>query len=282
MVGNMKRRLTREPKLSVISHTDSLVLILKDRGDDDGTENFLAVDLCVLRWFDEDGGRHETPFLPVPGTSNEQLGIGLCALYIAKDPFELLPVYEWTELCLRLHLVGKGTSRAFKGTLQRFEESVGDGFVEEKPGRRCQLVSQTSLSCFDICVLTEANLPRIKQKPLRKLRNRILQIRVFEHNGGTLAAQLKRHLLQVALRGRFLHFAARRRRTSERDLVDVHVAREESACAAVPADNIHDAGRETSFFEERGEGEHSQGRFLARLKYELGVLLGRGLRYRIW
>ena len=95
-------------------------------------------------------------------------------------------------------------------------------------------------------------------------RNSVLNIRIVKHNIWALATKLQRNLLQIRTSSRFHDLSANNGRSSESNLVDVHVGRESSSCHLAEARNdVDDTGWETSFFNELGGVESAEGGLLS-------------------
>ena len=91
-------------------------------------------------------------------------------------------------------------------------------------------------------------------------RNRVLDICIIKDNIRALATKLQCNLLQIRTSSRFHNLSADNGRSSECNLVNVHVGREGSTCHFAEAgNNIDNTGGETSFFDQLGGVESAEG-----------------------
>ena len=91
-------------------------------------------------------------------------------------------------------------------------------------------------------------------------RNSVFNIRIVKYNVWALATEFQGDLLQIRARSRFHNLSANNSRSSESDLVNVHVGRNGSTCyLAETGKDVDDTGWETGFFNELGGVESAEG-----------------------
>lgn len=95
----------------------------------------------------------------------------------------------------------------------------------------------------------DADLAGAREDRVDGPRQCVVEVAVVKDDGGTLATELQRHALEVALRRRHLDLLARRDAPREADLADAHVARQESAGFAGSRDDLDHALGETGLLE---------------------------------
>ena len=112
----------------------------------------------------------------------------------------------------------------------------------------------------------EKYLTRVEKDAERGPVGGLLEVGTREYDDGTLSAQLERDFFQVALGGGLHDLAPRQDAPRERDLVNVHVARDRAAGGgAETGHEVEDAGGVASFGDEVAEVQGRKRGQLGRL-----------------
>ncbi len=113
-----------------------------------------------------------------------------------------------------------------------------------------------------------ATLAMVEEDGTRDARDRQVQIRIFEHDVGRLAAELQRDFLEVVggcLDDQLAHF----RRPGEGHLVDARMRSQRcAACFPKAGDHIEHARRQTRLQAQLGEAQRRQRRLFRGLQYD--------------
>ena len=98
-------------------------------------------------------------------------------------------------------------------------------------------------------------------------RDGLVEISVIQDDVRALSSEFQGHILQVALRSVLLDLPANDRRTSERDLIDIHVLRDRSTGSlSVAIDDVYDTRWEASLVEELCDAKSRERRELRWLE----------------
>lgn len=243
--------------VGVVGLLDDLLLGRELGNGADGAEDLLLDNLHVGSDVGEDGGLDEVALVAEALTANLAVGALLLALLdVAHDAVEL-------------QLADLG---ALEGVLvEGVADSVGGGALLE--GLEELVVN----ALLDVDARAgAAGLAVVEVDAEVGPRDGLLNVGVVEDNVGGLATKLQGNLLQVGGGGSLHDHAADDGRTSEGDLVDVHVGGQGSAgSAAETRDDVQNSRRETGLLDEVGEHESGQRGLLGRL-HDDGVTRGQG------
>ena len=142
--------------------------------------------------------------------------------------------------------------------LERLNEFVIDALLNVDPGS------------------STAALAMVEENSEIDPRNRVLDIRIVEHDVRALATKFQGNLLQIRASSRLHDLSANNGRPSESDLVNVHMSGEGSTCDLAEAGNdVDNPGWETRFFDELGGIESTERGLFGGLEND-GVAAGDG------
>ena len=231
----------------VVTNLDSLSLILELLDGDDRAEDLLLGDLHVTSDTGEQSGLDEVALVTVAVTTDGDSSTGLLAVVdVFHDTVEL----ELGDLRTLEGIGVKGVAELVLGStlLEAGNELVVDVLLDE----------ETRAGAAALAVVEEDT----EVGP----RDGVVNVGVVENNVGGLATKLESNLLQVALGGGLEDGTANKGRTSEGDLVNVHVAGDGSSSDTAQAgDDVNDTRREASFLDQLGGVETGERSLLGGL-----------------
>lgn len=190
---------------SVVTDLDGVLDVLELLNGDDGAEDLLLDNLHVLGHISEDSGLDEVALIAVALATNGNGGTSLLAVVdVLHDAIEL----ELGDLGTLEGVLLEGVAHLVLGAtlLQASDELVVDTLLNQKTG--------TGAAALTVVVEDTEVGPG----------DGVVNVSVVEDDVGGLATQLESHLLQVTLGSGLHDGAANQGRTSEGNLVNVHVA----------------------------------------------------------
>lgn len=239
----------------VVGKVNDLSLVLELGNSADGAENLLLHDLHVGADVGEDGGLDEVTLVTETLTTDLDGGtLVLTGLDVAHDTV----VLELRDLGTLEGLLVEGVTDLvlLSSLLEGSEELVVDGLLDKDTG--------TSTAALAVVVVDT------KVDPVDGL----LDVGILEDDVGGLATKLEGDLLEVGRSSSLHDLSANDGRTSEGDLVNVHVRREGgTGSLAVTRDKVEDTSRETSLLNELSEDESGERSLLSSL-HDDGVTSG--------
>lgn len=247
----------RHTVAGVVTNLDSLGLVLELLDSDDRAEDLLLGDLHVGSNVSEDGGLDEVTLSAVALTTNSDGSTLLLAVVdVLHNSIEL----ELGDLGTLEGIGGEGVAELVLGgtLLEAGDELVVDALLDQQAGAGT------------------AALAMVEEDTEVGPGDGVVDIGVIEDNVGRLTTQLEGDLLQVGLGGSLQDGAANQGRTSESNLVNIHVAGDSGTSNTAKAgDDVNDTGREASLNNQLGGVETRQRSLLSGLN-DNGVTGGDG------
>jgi hypothetical protein len=218
----------------VVGELENFLFVLEFLDCADRSENFFLDNLHLVVDVGEDGGLNVVALVTQSLTSDDNLGTGLLALVnVSHDTVEL-KLRDLRALVGAL-LEGVADLVLFSTSLECFQELVVDGLVDEDTGS------------------STAALAMVKVYTKVDPRDSVLEVGVWENNIGRLSSKLESDLLQVTLGRSLQDLATDQGRTSEGNLVNIHVRGDSGTGNTTETrDNVDNTRRETSLLNKSG------------------------------
>lgn len=236
-----------ETVVGVVAQVDDLLLILELGDGADGTEDLLLHDLHVGADVAEDGRLDEVALVTVSLTTGLECGTLLLAgLDVAHDAV----ILKLADLgTLESLVVERVTDLVLGGTLlEGGQELVVDALLNEDTG--------TGAAALTVVVVDTKVDPA----------DGLLDVGIVEHNVGRLAAKLKGDLLQVGSSSSLHDLATDNGRSSEGNLVNIHVRGDGgTGSLAIARDEVENTSGELGLVDELSEDEGRKGGLLGSL-----------------
>lgn len=234
----------------VVGELENLLLVLEFLDCADRSKDFFLDNLHLVVDVGEDGGLDVVALVTESLTSDDDLGTGLLALVnVSHDTVEL-------ELGDLRTLVGAFLERVadlvlFSTSLECFQELVVDGFVDEDTGS-----STAALAVVEVDTKVDPG-------------DSVLEVGIWENNIGRLSSKLESDLLQVTLGCSLQDLTTDQGRTSERNLVDIHVRGDSGTGNTTETrDDVDDTRRETSLLDKSSGIQSRKRGLLGRLEHD--------------
>lgn len=217
---------------SVVSDLDGLVKVLELLDSDDGAEDLLLGNLHVGSNIGEESGLDVVTLVAVTiATQSDSSTLLLAVLDVVHDAVEL----ELGDLRTLEGILSEGVTKlVLRGTLlEAGDELVVDAFLDQHAR-----AGATALTV-------------VEEDTEVGPRDGVFDVSIVENNVGRLATQLKGDLLEVALGRSLKDQTANLGRTSEGNLVDVHVVRDGVTSNTTQArDDVDNTLGEASFLDQ--------------------------------
>lgn len=232
----------------VVANLDSLSLVLELLDSDDGTEDLLLGNGHLVVDVGEQSRLDEITLVTVTLTTNSNGGtLLLASINVLHDTVKL----ELRDLGTLEGLLVEGVTQLVLSSalLEAGNELVVDTLLDQNTG--------TGAAALAVVVEDTKVSPG----------DGVVDVGIVEDNVGGLAAQLESNLLQVGLGSSLEDSAADESRSSEGDLVDVHVGGDGSTGGTAKArDDVNDTRGEASLDDQLGDVESGQRSLLGGLQ----------------
>lgn len=247
-----------------VANADSILLGLELGNGADRAEDLLLHDLHVLGDVGEDGGLNEVALVALALATSLTSGTGaLAVLNVASCQLMIVPsdcrAWSLPHNAVELQL------RDLRTLESALVEGVANDVLEGALLEASQELVVDALLDVDTGAGAAA-LAVVEEDTEIDPGDGVVDIGVLEDDVGRLAAELESNLLQVGTSSRLEDLTANDGRTSEGDLVNVHVRGNGlTSDLAETRDDVDDTRREASLLDQAGGDQRGQGSLLGGL-----------------